>query len=216
MDLARTLREIEDHLMPRLGLDVIERALYHYLFRHTHLVGKEAGLFALVPVGKAIGISEGSTRERIRAMHEKGCIAIQERSKSGHLVRVLLPEEIPGIVPSGMEDTPADLASVDFFTDRKYVNSLFRREGGRCFYCLRVITLDACALDHVIAQVNGANHSYRNIVAACHGCNSEKQALDAPTFLRSRYRQGLLSADELQDRLTTLDKLQAGQLIPDL
>jgi len=216
MDLTKTLKDIEDHLAPRLGLDVIERAVYYHLFRHTHLLGKDAGLFALLPVGKAIGISESSVRERIRSMNEKGCVSIQERSKNGHLVRVFLPSEIPGIVPAEQRAAPIDVASLDFFTDRKYVEALVHREDGRCFYCLCTITSDNCALDHVIAQVHGVDNSYRNVVAACHGCNSEKQAIDAATFLRTRYRQGLVSSEELQNRLATLDRLQTGQLIPEI
>lgn len=119
MDLERVVKDIEDHLMPGLKLDVIERALYHYFFRHTRLLGKETGLFPLLPVASAVGISEWSARERVRSMHQKGCIRIEERNKNGHVIRIVLPEEIPGLVPDGAQRPAIDVESLDFFTGRK-------------------------------------------------------------------------------------------------
>src|SRR5213593_4492408 len=98
MEFEQVLKQNKDHLVARLCLDPIEKSLYYNLFRHTRLVGKESGLFALVPLAKAINVSEFSVRERIRSLHEKGCIRMEERTESGHLVRVLLPEEMDGLI----------------------------------------------------------------------------------------------------------------------
>ena len=216
MDVARVLRDIEDHLMPRLKLDPIERILYYHLFRRTHLNCTDSGQFALLQLGKALGISETAVRERIRTLHEKGCLRIEERSKNGHLVKLLLPDEIPGLIPAVVEATPIDIGTVDFFTGRKHAAALVARENGRCFYCLRSINRDACVLDHVIPRLAATDNSFRNVVAACYECNALKQGEEAPEFLRSRYRSGVLSQVELQERLAMLERLQLGQLVPEM
>lgn len=216
MDVVRVLRDIEDHLLPRLELDPIERILYYHLFRRTHLTGKDSGLFSLLQLGKALGVSETAVRDRIRTLHEKGCLRIEERSKNGHLVKLLLPDEIPGLIPAAADSAPIDVGTVDFFTGRKHVAVLVAREDGRCFYCLRAINRDTCVLDHVIPRLAATDHSFRNVVAACHECNALKQGAEAAEFLRSRYRSGVLSQSELQERLATLERLQIGQLVPEM
>lgn len=216
IDLQRVIRDVEDVLLPGLKLNVFERVLYHYLFRHTRLLGKEAGLFGLLSIAGAVGMSESSVRKHIRSMQQKGCIRIDARTKNGHVIRVFLPEEIPGLLPDNNATESVDIESVDFFTGRRYANALLLRENSRCFYCLREINLDTCVLDHVVARAHESNHTYRNVVASCHECNAVKQATDPADFLRSLYRRGLLSQVELADRLNTLERLQAGELIPDL
>lgn len=37
----------------------------------------------------------------------------------------------------------------------------------------------------------------------------------APDFVRALYRKGVLSQAELEDRLSAIERLQAGQLVPD-
>lgn len=106
MDLVQELKNIEDYLFPKLQLDHVERALYYHLFRHTRLIGKDSSLFGLLSLSEASGISESTVRERIRALHEKGCIRIDDRSGKGHLLRVFLPGEVDGVVPKRL-DIPA-------------------------------------------------------------------------------------------------------------
>lgn len=216
MDLAQELKNIEDYLIPKLRLDHVERALYYHLFRHTRVIGKEASLFGLLSLSEASGISESTVRERIRALHEKGCIKIDDRSGKGHLLRVFLPEEVDGVVPKRSEVPAVDINEVDFYTNRTYVNALVERENGQCFYCLRNINGEACVLDHVISQMAQGDNSFRNVVACCHQCNAAKQGQDASEFLRTRYRVGLLSQADLQERMSTLESLQLGQLVPEV
>lgn len=208
------LKDIEDHLMPRL--DVFEKALYYYLFRHTRLLGNESSTFALRPISQAMGISESSVRERIRAMHEKGYLEIQERGRGGHHVRVHLPSEIPHLIPVEQAPEPIDVETVDFYTGRVYLSALLNRQDGRCFWCLKALTPDSCVLDHVVPQHSTTDNSYRNVVAACHACNSDKQGEEATAFLRSRYRKGLLSPEELENRLSILSKITLGELVPEI
>lgn len=216
MDVATILKQCEDHLFPSLQLSVRERVLYYHLLRHTHLEGKSSAMFALLPLSKATGVHESSSREDIRSLNERGCIKIEDRSRNGHLVRVFLPEEIAGVLPKEISVAGIDIEAIDFFANRKLISALLAREDHRCFYCLRSIRAESCELDHAVAQANGRDNSYRNIVCSCHECNTTKQAQVASDFLRSLYRKGVLSQTELENRLTALEQLQLGKLLPDI
>lgn len=210
----RVLKEVEDYLFPRMHLSIRQRALYYHLLRHTRLVDAESSAFALGPLARALDISESTAREDLRSLNTTGCIRIEERSRTGHLVRVLLPHEIEGvIVPDEPTDT-VDVESLDFFTDRRFLDALLVRENGCCFYCLRTVGKNTCQLDHVTPQVAGENHSYRNVVVSCHECNTQKQDRTGDDFLRTLYRRGVLSQSELEERLASIEQLRAGKLIP--
>lgn len=214
MEWERAAKEIEDHLFPRLGLTIRQRALYYHLVRHTRVVGADSAVFALVPLATALDISESTVRDDLRDLHAKGCIRIEERSRVGHLVRVMLPSEIDGVVVGAEPPPTVDREAIDFFTDRRFLDALLTRERGRCFYCLRKIRNESCQLDHVTPQVAGRDNSYRNIVAACHECNTQKQGSEGADFVRALYRKGVVSQAELGDRLEAIDKLKSGQLVP--
>lgn len=214
MDWERAAKEIEDHLFPRLHLSIRQRALYYHLLRHTRLLGAETAVFALVPLATALDIAESTVRDDLRDLHTKGCVLIEERSRVGHLVRVLLPSEIEGVV-AGPEPLPTvDVETLDFFTDRRFLDALLARENGRCFYCLRSLRSESCQLDHVTPQVVGLDNSYRNIVAACHDCNTQKQGAEGADFLRALYRRGVVSQADLGDRLDAIERLRSGHLVP--
>lgn len=215
-DIQEVFEQCEDYMFQRLSVQVRERSLYYHLLRHTRLVGCEQYVFALVPLARALDVSESTVREDIRKLHTRGCIQIEERTKSGHLVRVLLPSEIDGVLPFDSASEVIDIASVDFYSDRRFVRALMEREGGACFYCLQNVRADTCALDHVIPQVTRIDNSYRNVVITCHDCNSHKQGQDSRDFLRSLYRSGLLSQPDLTQRLHALEQLEAGDLVPDI
>jgi len=216
VDILIIIKQCEDQLFPRLQFTVRERSLYYHLLRHTRLIGRDQHTFALLPLARALGVSEWSTRADIRTLHSRQCLEIVERSQAGHLVRVFLPAEIEGAFPS---DTPAeqvDIESLDFFSGRRFLSALMEREGDSCFYCMRSVRLDTCALDHVVPQASHLDSSYRNVVVACHDCNSKKAGADARDFVRSLYRTGLLSESDLTQRLHALDQLQGGELVPDI
>lgn len=216
-EITKELQNIEDHLIPKLKLDCWERALYYHLIRHTRLIGRDRAQFGLPSLAASTGFSEDTVRERIRALDKRGCIEIMERSRKGHLLRVLLPTEIDGIVPkdcSGRVDT--DINEINFYSGRKHVNAIIQREQGKCFYCLRSLTADACVLDHAVPKLERGNDSFRNIVACCHECNAAKQGQSAEAFIRSRYRLNLLSEGEFVERIAALEKLKAGQLVPEV
>jgi len=112
--------------------------------------------------------------------------------------------------------TAVDIESLDFYAERRFVRALIEREGGSCFYCMREVRADTCALDHVVAQVTRADNSYRNVVVTCHDCNSNKQGHDGREFLRALYRKGMLSQEELIQRMHAIEQLEAGSLVPDI
>lgn len=94
VDASLIVKQCEDYLFPTLKFSVRERALYYHLLRRTHFDGKRAALVAILPLANAMGVAESSAREDLRKLNEPGCIRIEDRSRNGHLVRVLLPEEI--------------------------------------------------------------------------------------------------------------------------
>ena len=215
-ELKSHFRDIEDHLFTGLKLDVWEKVLYYHLLRYTRLVGKSSGLFAIAPLAATTGMSDFKVRDVVRSMHSKGCIQIDERNRKGHLIKVLLPSEIPGIIPEAKDKPPIDIATLDFFTNRLYVQPLLKRESNRCFYCLRQIDAESCQLDHVVPQAQLRDNTFRNIVVACHECNTTKGEIPASDFVRSLYRNGLLSQGEVQNRLAALKQLQDGGLVPEI
>lgn len=165
------LKDIEDRLMAALKLDPYERSLYYHLARHTRAEGKESALFSVAGLAGRLSMSDYAVRDRIRSMHQKGCIQIEQRSKDGHQIRVLLPDEIEGLPSSEVREEPVDIEAIDFYSNRRWADALLKREGSRCFYCLRELRSN-WVLDHVVPAVNGGTNSYRNIVACCHECNA--------------------------------------------
>lgn len=163
-----------------------------------------------------MGISESTVREAVRRLDSLGCIRIEDRSRRGHVIRVLLPEEIEGMVPEAEASPEVDIESIDFFTERRLVRQLLEREAGRCFYCLKTVTPESCELDHVVPRAAMGSNGYRNIVCSCHDCNSTKQESTAEDFLRGLYRRSILSQSELAERLDALEELLAGNLRPEL
>jgi HNH endonuclease len=214
MDWSSVLGQIEDQLFPRLGLTVWERAVYYHLLRQTWVSEQDKTQSSVAAVAAGAGMSEWKAREALRSLHQKGCIKIEERSRAGHDIRVLLPADLN--LPSTAEAPPPDLGSIDLFSGRQYLDALLARESGRCFYCLREVNRDTCELDHATSQMDGGDNTYKNIVVSCHDCNTLKQGMKAEEHLRRVFRRNLLSDAELQERMAALDALRKGDLVPEL
>jgi len=216
MDWNLVYSEIEDLLVPGLGLDAYDRSLYYHLLRHTRLKGKDSAMFAIGPLSKATAISDIKVRAVIRELHHKGCLRIEDRSRQGHLIFVLLPSEVPGLARPTIEATPVDLLSIDFFTGRQFLGALLARENGACFFCLKKLNKDNSELDHLTPQKEALDNSYKNIVIACHTCNKAKGDQAANDFVRALYRTGVLNEGELQYRLAAIESVRAGRLRPEV
>lgn len=218
LDLAtfeRAMAQIEDVLFPQLGLDVYERAMYYFFLRHTLIAGSEEVVMGLPDVAAGTSMSEWKARETIRSLDAKGCARIST-SKSGHRIQFVLPDSIPGLLFGLPAEATLDVEEIDFYTGRRYVVPLLEREHSRCFYCCRDVTTDSCVLDHVVPMARGKNNSYRNIVVSCHECNSLKQDLDGPEFIRLLYRRNVLSQSDVEARIDAIADITAGRLVPNV
>ena len=218
-NLVQTLIDIQDHLVPIL--DTYEQALYHYILRHTLLVGKATAVISVKTANIGLGKSkagslpsESQKTKKVRTLEEKGCIQIVSRSHRGTEVKPILPREIPGLVPIAIDIEMPDIEELDFYEGRLYVDALLEREGGKCFYTLQKINRESCVLDHVIPQSKGGDNSYRNIVASSFDANSSKLGKNADDFARELYRSGILNLEEMQHLLSRIEQLQEGKLVP--
>src|SRR3989338_6895481 len=205
IDLVKTIKEIEDYLIPFLKLDADERSLYYHLFRYTRLINKEETIFKISVAPKSVGLSKHMARSRLRIMDKKGCI------------KILLPDEIEDcVVEREIEIKPVDIEAINFYSDSKYRATILKRENEECFYCLKKITSENYVLDHLTSQMNGGDNSYRNIVAVCHECNSKKAGKNRDEFVRSLYRDGILSKKDLGKRLATIERIINGEIKPEV
>lgn len=159
-------------------------------------------------------MSENTAYEKLRSLQSKGCIAIISSERTGRRIRLKLPDEIPGIIPPPVTETPPlSIEEMDFFELPENRSLILQREQNRCFYCLRALTAESYVIEHVVSRPAGDN-GYRNVVAACRECNNRKNDSTAEDYVRALYREAFLSAVELQDRLAKLGRLRNGELKP--
>jgi len=213
--------QFEDIVAPSLGLTVRERAIYSYLLRHSLVVGKLRLQFAVMSLARTLGLSIGLARQAVRRLDELGALRVLERSKTGHLVEMRLPEKIRAIcrdkngTSGDRGETPASaLEATDFLKTWALRKAIHERERGACFYCLRRTPGNMRCLDHVVPRVRFGRNSHRNLVSCCIDCNSRKGGRAARDFLRTLYRQERLTPAELDGRLRALKDLAAGRLRP--
>jgi hypothetical protein len=77
-NLKQVICEIQDYLAPQL--DGWEQMLYHYLFRHTHMEGRDTMVVASRSIGPKIGrgrsdaseLARNSGPKKLRTLEEKG------------------------------------------------------------------------------------------------------------------------------------------------
>jgi len=110
----------------------------------------------------------------------------------------------------------ATLETKDFWKTLALRKAIHDRERGACFYCLRHAPGKLQCLDHVVPRVRFGRNSYRNLVSCCIECNTRKADRPVRDFLGTLYRQGRLTAKELDARLRALKDLAAGKLRPSL
>lgn len=215
-DFAEVCRLVEDHLVPYLSLGSGERALYYHLLRHSHAEGRRVARISNRTLARSFGTSHTTMRYHLRNLTQKGLVRILERSVAGHSIEVLTPADVPGCLLSGAEFDPAALDAADCFHDRRMRAAILHREHFACFYCLRTLDSETAVYDHVVPVCSQGDNSYRNIVACCFDCNTQKRDRPPDEFLRLLYRKGRLSSSDLDTRLAALHALQSGHLLPTL
>ena len=227
LNVKHLWKQFEDFLFPRLRLSITDRAVYSHLIRHSRLEGQLQLRFSMPWLAPGIGISTGPVRESVRRLVVLGALRLIRRSKAGHVIRMLLPDEIrslrPGLPavadaiavrgPASQPQSPR-LEELDFLKTRALRQSIHLRERGHCFYCLRRTDARVQCLDHVVPRARAGRNSYRNLVSSCLECNSLKGERPAADFLRWLYRQRRLTSSELNNRLRVLDALASGKLPP--
>jgi hypothetical protein len=220
MDVEQVLKDIQDHLAPRM--DTYEQAIYLYLFRHSRLIGLEETVVGFKSARRrlACGIgekgkpmSEKTAYEKLQSLQRKGCIVILDSTRDGRKIRLNLPSEIPGVVVAADSPRLSDIDTEDFFEIEENRNRILTREGYQCFYCLRLLSDENYVIEHIVSRPLGDN-GYRNVVAACRQCNNRKGSSTADDWLRTLYREGFLEAAAFQERLAHLERLGAGDLKP--
>jgi HNH endonuclease len=219
-EIAKNLIEIQDYLVPKL--DTYEQAIYHYILRHTYLIGQDSTLFSTrsAEIGLGSGV-DGNTpsgnqkSKKLRSLELKGAVKILERSHKGILVQIVLPKDIDGLIYASTQPE-LEIESLDFYKDKRLLVSILEREGYKCFYTGKKIKEETCYLDHVVAQSSGGNNSYKNIVASCYDANSLKNNKPVDEFLRALYKNEILSLNEFEEMKLKLKKLQNGELVPSL
>jgi hypothetical protein len=222
IDIGALFVQFQDHLAPRL--DVYEQAIYLYIVRHTIGIGQSEATIGFKSARKkmAFGIgkagtppSENIVYEKLKSLELKGCIKILSSERTGTRLRLIVPNDIPGIVPTDEPEIVPTLEEMDFFAVAENRKLILQREGNKCFYCFADLDSENHVIEHVVSRPKG-NNSYRNIVAACRRCNNRKDSQAVEDFLRTLYREGFLSSEDLKGRLSHLDSLRAGELRPDL
>ena len=220
LDLKRVIEEFQDYLAPKL--DTYECAIYLDVFHHSRLEGRDEVVIGFKSARRemcfGVGehgspMSESTCYEKLRSLQTKECIENPGSVRGGTKVRLRLPAEIPNLVPPPPSLRAFELEEIDFFTDPKNRLAILRREGSSCFYCLRQLNTSDYVIEHVVSRPDGDN-SYRNLVAACLGCNNRKGPTPADEYLRKLYREGYLNPDEFQDRTVALKRLQDGEIRP--
>jgi hypothetical protein len=233
LNLKQLWIQCEDLLFPRLHFSITDRAVYAHLIRHSRLEGQRELHFSMPWLARGIGISTGPVRESVRRLVVLGALRLIRRSKAGHVIEVLLPDEIRGLRPGlpaeagaiavrGHDSQPqcpnlpqsANLKDLDFLKTRALRQSIHLRERGHCFYCLRRTDARVQCLDHVVPRAKRGRNSYRNLVSSCLECNSLKGVRPAAHFLRWLYRERRITSAELNARLRALDALASGKLPP--
>ncbi len=87
-------KHLEDDLVPRLRLSVIDRAVYSHLLRHSRLEGRLRLRFSIARIAHGTRLGGTATRRAVRRLVAQGALRVVERGKAGHLFEVRLPEEI--------------------------------------------------------------------------------------------------------------------------
>src|SRR5207245_1273597 len=134
-------KQMEDLVVPRLHLSVIERAVYSYLLSHSRLEGRAELRFSILWLARGACLSTTSVRQSVRSLVSKGAMRLAERSRAGHVVKVHLPEEIRSVragkvgaraanrLPAGGRMPSAgDFEKADFLETRALREAIHARE----------------------------------------------------------------------------------------
>jgi hypothetical protein len=72
INAVRVWKQLEDVLVPRLGLTLAERAVYSHLLRHSRLEDRLRLRFSILWLARGNRLSAGSVRLAVRRLVAKG------------------------------------------------------------------------------------------------------------------------------------------------
>jgi len=223
MDSRQFLLNFHDRMVPLL--DVYEQSIYLYIVRMSRLIGQADAVIGFKSARKklAFGVGKANTPpsericyEKVRSLESKGFVKVLGTEWKGMRIAPLLPSEIASLnPPEEVVENSVALEDMDFFNDAENRVLIREREGNLCFYCQARLNDSNYVIEHVLSRPEGDN-SYRNLVAACRTCNNRKSDVDVRDFIRTLYREGVLSQEELISRISHLELLQGGELKPNV
>jgi len=160
---ARLWTEAEDHLFPALGLGPNSRALYYHLLRRTHLDGRARLRVTTRQLARGTAQSTTTVRDHLRKLLRGGCIRIEQRGRLGLKLAVFTPDEVLALAQRRASNGDARAAAnlsrragtPNPFKNPRLRRRFFRRERGRCFYCLRQLDPAEWTLDHIVPRSAG-------------------------------------------------------------
>ncbi|MGH9793323.1 MAG: hypothetical protein ACRD5G_00995 [Candidatus Acidiferrales bacterium] len=155
-DAAQLWREVEEHLAPTFSLWSSDRVVIFYLLRASRLAGRRVILMPARTLSRATLLSRSTVRIALRRLAARGIIRVLKRNYSGLQIEVKLPREIPGCISTSRLPDGRSLDALDFWSSRVRRSAIYRRDGHRCFYCLRRLRPDARVIDHVIPRASAA------------------------------------------------------------
>src|SRR3981189_40080 len=74
-------KQLEDLIVPRLRLSLIDRTVYASLLRHSRLEGKLRLRFSIRWLARNIGLSSGPVRHAVRRLVAHGALRLVQRRK---------------------------------------------------------------------------------------------------------------------------------------
>ena len=220
MNTEQFLKEYIDFVVPKL--ETIEQAIYLYVVRHTVFEDKDnvlvsissaakSNIFGLSGRGGSMSIS--ATRNKVYTLQVKGFIEVIDSTPTGLRLKAILPSQNASTLAEEAKEKAVPLEELDFYVVPELRQALRDRERNKCFYSFQKITDENFTIDHVISRPEGKN-TYNNLVATTKAMNNKKANMPAQDFLRSLFREGLLSEAEFQERTTALEQLQSWELKP--
>ena len=78
LDAALLWKQLDDVLVPRLGLNLVERVVYAHLLRHSRLEAKRQLRFSMHLFSRSVRLSDCTVRQAVRSLFRQRRITSAE------------------------------------------------------------------------------------------------------------------------------------------
>lgn len=220
LDFTKEFEAFSDHIACRL--DFYEQGIFLFLLRNSHLRGETQTTVSMKGDRSRLGLGSGDLTKpmsentftiRIASLESKGLVKKINSGRSGTTLLVTLPTQSAFYLDAQTKAEAPVLTEIDYFWDEIGRAAILRREKFQCFYCFASLKGLDYVMEHVVSRPHGTN-DYRNIVAACQSCNNKKGSAAAEEYLRKLRREHRISEEEFDGRISALDDLRSGRLVP--